>query len=203
MQSGFQGQLEARNDLGHQVVFEAALGTGQKSGDVAEAMQDLPVGIDQKTAGGVTAEQAIIIVQQLAIESHRRPGRHRDRTDRGDCGRRDVEAPGQGDRAGLAKDFGTAVEGFEMPGKPAQAFAAAQKQGAVGTQGKMEGRQQAVLDLGLQVDQQVATADQVDAGKGRIAEQVVGRENDQFPQLGTDPEIVLAVFPEKLLPPEG
>ena len=39
------------------------------------------------------------------------------------------------------------------------------------------------LQVGIEIDQQVAAADQVDAGEGRIADQAVGREDAQVAHL--------------------
>ena len=50
----------------------------------------------------------------------------------------------------------------------------------------MEERQDLLLRRRLQIDEEVAAGDEVDAGEGRVLDDVVLREDDQLAQLGDD-----------------
>ena len=65
----------------------------------------------------------------------------------------------------------------------------------------MEQRNDLFLGSRLKIDQQVTAADQVQAGKGRVTEQVVGRKNHHLAQFGADPEQVTPLLLEKTLQP--
>ena len=51
-------------------------------------------------------------------------------------------------------------------------------------QGEVKQRQHLLLRGRLQVDEQVAAGDEVDAREGRVLDDVVLREHDPLPQLG-------------------
>ena len=67
-------------------------------------------------------------------------------------------------------------------------------------QGVVEDRNDPVLQIVVQVDQQVAAGDQVDAGERRVADQAVGGEGAEFADFLADGEAVLA-FDEVARPP--
>ena len=58
---------------------------------------------------------------------------------------------------------------------------------------KMEQPEQLRLDLGLEVDQQVAAADHVEAGERRVLHQVLGRPGDRVAQRPLD--LIAVVLP--------
>ena len=68
---------------------------------------------------------------------------------------------------------------------------AAEEQIATRLEGEMEGVQDLGLHLAIQIDQQVAAADEIQAGKRRIAEQVVLGEQHLLAQLLFHPVLVL------------
>ena len=57
---------------------------------------------------------------------------------------------------------------------------ATEEKKAAGPQGKVKNIEGAMLRVGFQVDEQIAANDQIEPGKGRIAQHVMGREEDQF-----------------------
>ena len=52
-------------------------------------------------------------------------------------------------------------------------FGAPQKQQSTSAHGVVEGEQHALLNLTIEVDQQIAAADQINTGKGRILDHVL------------------------------
>ena len=66
----------------------------------------------------------------------------------------------------------------------------------------MEALEQALLRGGLEVDEHVAAADQVEVGERGIGEQVVGGEGDRVAQRSLDLEAV-AGGPEEAVQPLG
>ena len=65
---------------------------------------------------------------------------------------------------------------------PGDALGGAEKQVPALAQREVEQGEHLLLDLRLEVDQQVAAADQIEPGERRVLQQVLGREGDRFPQ---------------------
>ena len=57
----------------------------------------------------------------------------------------------------------------------------------------MEQRQQLLLQFGLEVDQQIAAAQQVEAGEGWVHHQVLRREDDHLADLVAHPIAVIVL----------
>ncbi|MEC5164017.1 hypothetical protein RCH08_005207 [Janthinobacterium sp. CG_S6] len=87
-------------------------------------------------------------------------------------------------------------------GKMARRVGAAQQQQAVALERVVEQRNQALLQLGVQVDQQVAAAQDVELGKRRVRNDVLLGEDDHVADLLLD--VVAVLFRhEKMLQPLG
>ena len=78
-----------------------------------------------------------------------------------------------------AIQLGLAVDRREQLRRVTDALRAAEHQAALVGEGVVQDAQGAPLRRGLQVDQQVAAGDQIDAREGRVLEQVVAREDHQ------------------------
>ena len=70
-----------------------------------------------------------------------------------------------------------AIQGCKQIVKLAHAFRGAQKQKSTWVQGVVEQRDEFFLQISAQVNQQVATTDQVQPGKGRIFNHALLRKN--------------------------
>ena len=68
----------------------------------------------------------------------------------------------------------------EEVGTQVSGFGGAQKQKATRTQGKVKHLQNLALGISIQINQQIAAADQMQMGKGRIAQQAVLSKEDLF-----------------------
>ncbi len=69
---------------------------------------------------------------------------------------------------------------LKLVGKDPKPLTATKEQGTIFLQGKMKQRDDFFLNNRLEIDQQIAAADQIKPGKRRIAEQVVGRKHHQL-----------------------
>jgi hypothetical protein len=65
---------------------------------------------------------------------------------------------------------------------PSGRFGRAQEQVPAFAQREVEQRQHPLLEVGFEIDQKVAAADQVHPREGRVLQQVLRRENDRLPQ---------------------
>ena len=94
------------------------------------------------------------------------------------AGKRSAEDDGEmrGD-VDSAKDLVALVDHGEEIGCRAERFRAAQHEKAAGAQGVVQQGQHALLQADTEIDQQVATDDQVEPREGRIAGHVVARED--------------------------
>src|SRR5688572_8725111 len=75
------------------------------------------------------------------------------------------------------------VENLEPHVDRRDGFRGAEKERSSGSQGKREDIQRPALGVWIEIDEQVAAGDKVHARKRRVLEQIVGGEEDQFPQL--------------------
>ena len=87
----------------------------------------------------------------------------------------------------LAVDAPVRVDGLELVGQLARRLARAEEQHAAGLEREVKQRQHLLLHQRLEVDQQVAAGDEVDARERRVVDHVVLREHDHLPQLLDDP----------------
>jgi hypothetical protein len=87
-------------------------------------------------------------------------------------------------------DFPLVVHGFEVVGHLAGGFAGSQQQDTLGVEREVEQLQRFFLQHRLKIDEQVAAAQQVDVGEGRILDNVVACEYHQFADVAPDLEVV-------------
>jgi hypothetical protein len=71
VQGGGQGQSQVFLGQSQQIVFKTAFRGVEETREIAEAVQDFALFIDQHPGRHVLAQQMIIILQQLAIDAHR------------------------------------------------------------------------------------------------------------------------------------
>ncbi len=64
----------------------------------------------------------------------------------------------------------------------AHGFACTQEQETAGPQGKAKHIKRALLQVCLEINQQIATTDKINAGEGRVLDKVVLGKNHHFPQ---------------------
>ena len=94
------------------------------------------------------------------------------------------------------------LERYEQIVELAHALRGAKEQIAIGTQRIVEGRNHLALQIEAEIDQQVAAGDQVDAGKGWVANHVVWREDAQVAHFLGHREAA-AIGDEKAFAPFG
>jgi hypothetical protein len=97
-----------------------------------------------------------------------------------------------------AEDARPAVDGGEQLLVPGHVLGVAQKQEAVGQKREVEEGDDPVLQVGVEIDQQVAAGDQVELREGRVPDDVVRREDAHLAQfLGDDVGVALLVEPAR------
>src|SRR3989304_3641124 len=94
-----------------------------------------------------------------------------------------------------------AAEGGKQVGGTANRLRAAQKQNAARAEAVAEQRNQFFLHLRGQIDQQVATAQDVQLGKGRIHDEILRRKNHQLANLFEYPVAAFFFDKEPAQPP--
>ena len=101
---------------------------------------------------------------------------------------------GSGRNGGLRppEDPRFAVQRREQIGEVADRLRAAEKQNAAGIQAVVKQRNQFLLHLRRQIDQQVAAAQDIQLGKGRVHDEVLRRKDHHLPDLFAHP--VAALF---------
>ena len=97
---------------------------------------------------------------------------------------REVDERGRGLAA--LEDAKPLVHGVEELGVARQALRRAQEEEAAAPQGIVEQGHQLRLQLRVQIDQQVATGDEVDVRERRVADQAVLREDAHLPHFLAD-----------------
>ena len=179
-QGGGQGEAQGvAGQQGQEVAIEATRAGGEEAGGIAEDVQNLVLFVDQKTRGDETVEEGVVD----AIEQHPGGG-HAPRTRIGALIQRGPQG-GQGAAlAMLAIELPLAIEGLELVRQAAQGLAGAEEEGAVEAQGIVEVGDGLGLGVGQQIDEQIATTDQVDLGEGGILEQVVHGEHQGLAEMG-------------------
>ena len=113
---------------------------------------------------------------------------------------RQLEIARQADVAPLAVDLAVLVDRVELVEQPARALARSEEQIAARLEREMKQRQDRLLRVRLEVDQQVAAGDQIELGERRIADDVVRREDDALAQVLRDLVAVGAKREERLEP---
>ena len=102
----------------------------------------------------------------------------------------------------LAVDLVLAVERGEQLGEAADRLGRAQPQEAVWLQRVVKNREHFLLQARLEVDQQVAAGDEVQARERRVADEVLAREHHHFAQRLGD-AVAAGLFDEETLQPLG
>ena len=115
---------------------------------------------------------------------------------------------GRGERAGKSIGSGPlrglqplenpqlVVQRREQVGERADGFRAAEKQHAAGIQAVVKQRHELLLHLGRQVDQQIAAAQEIQLGEGRIHDEALRGKDDQLADLAGHPAAVLILDEE-------
>ena len=155
----------------------------------AEDVQELVVPVDQHRGRHVAPQQLVIGGQEHAVGQAPAGGDRAGRT-RADRRHHQAHVGGQADVAALAVDLPVAVDGVELVRQLAGRLAGPQEQIAAGLEAEVEQGQRLLLGRGLEVDEQVAAAHQVQAGEGRVADDVVTGEHHHLAQLLADAEPV-------------
>src|SRR5437867_3644678 len=91
-----------------------------------------------------------------------------------------------GDGGAALEDAVLAVHCAEQLRRPDQVFGGSEKQVATGVQGVVEQTVHVFLDIGLEVDQQVAAHDEVETGERWVLDQVVDGEETHLPDFLRD-----------------
>ena len=188
-QGGGQGEAEGiAGQQGQQVAIEATRAGGEEAGGIAEDVQDLVLVVDQKTRGDEAVEEGVVD----AIEQHPGGG-HAPRTRIGALIQRGPQG-GQGAALTVfAIELPLAIEGLELVRQAPQGLAGPEEQGPVEAQGIVEVGDGLGLGIGQQVDEQIATTDQVDLSEGWVLEQVVHGEDQGLTQMGQHLPAALAL----------
>src|SRR5690606_11864802 len=87
-------------------------------------------------------------------------------------------------------DAGAGVEDAEEAGRMVRRLRRADHEEAARIERVVEGRADLLLQLAVEIDEDVAAGDEVDAREGRVLEDVVEGEEDDVPQLLADPVAV-------------
>ena len=96
--------------------------------------------------------------------------------------------------AAAAVDARTLVDGLEQVGPSRDVFRRSQEQPTFRPQRVVENRDQALLQTGIQIDEQIAAHNHVHARKWRVLDQiVVGDANHVADRLGEDKIVVLRI----------
>src|SRR4029077_1771780 len=90
------------------------------------------------------------------------------------------------------------VDDGEETLEPADRFGGTEKQDAVRVQGVMKQRQEFLLGLGFQIDQEIAARQEVQLRKWRIGQDVMRCEHHQIPNLLLNPITVVFLGKEPL-----
>ena len=199
LQRGADGNLQIA--FGHlQYVAREPAFNPKVRGHIAEIVHHAPVFVDQNTGRHMPAQNGVIILQQLPVYADGFGGCRANR----DGGRGAaliaeprVEVYGEFQVADLTEDPVGGREHFEFIAETAQPFTAAEEQHRVLLEREVKQADHLFLHRGLEINEQIAAADQINARERRIAQQIVRRENHEFPEVGIDAETVWRFLPEK------
>ncbi len=169
-----------------------ALDLEQRLG-AAVAVDQLTLVIDEEARRHEALEQAVVDGEQLRADRGG-PAGGSERPGAAGTGQRQLQVGRQADVAPLLEDLGVLVDRLELVEQAAGALARSQKQVAAGLQREMEQREDGLLRVRLEVDQQVAAGDQIELRERRVANQVVRREDDALADVLRD---VIAVRLER------
>ena len=86
----------------------------------------------------------------------------------------------------IPEDFGLFIKFDKLFTSISKGFTCTQKQKSIRPQGELKHGKNTLLKVGIQVDQKIATTDQIDSVKWWILHQIMGRKNDHFPNFFGD-----------------
>ncbi len=199
-----RAQLEPQLGLHQrdQVARGLAGGMAQELVDTFRQVHDIRIMIDQRAGRRVFGQQPLVhrCIRKNHLVGLGRVGRcqvwHRRHYQRNWRGR-----TGKPRRRLGAVQAVLLIDRHEKLGQRIGRFGAAQEQVAARLQGEMEHFKQLRVGVAVQVDQQVAAADQVEPRERRIAQHVLAGEQDGVAQCFTD--AVAAVLARKVLGQPG
>ena len=164
-------------------VFGAPGGKLEVLAGAATKLQHVTLGVDDDVGGRIA-------VQQLALGERRcsrASAAARDRTAASAAPCPPARSAGTGSRRfelrAAAEDAVPLVDGGEQARLAGQVLGAAEEQVAALVERVVEQRDQPVLQVGREIDQEVAAGDQVELGERRVAQQVVRREQADLAQV--------------------
>ena len=188
-------QLAAQALPGHlQDVGEANLAGGQlqEGPRAAVQIQDVALAVDQGSRrAGLLQEGLLRQLPQLVPHG---VGRLAGCLGQGGVNRRHGGAEGAEGRPSAAANvllalvqLGLAVHDTEQIGMVAHGLRGAQEEHATGVQGVVKQREELLLQVAAQVDHEVAAADEIQPGEGRILDHVLLGEDHRVPDALVDP----------------
>ena len=192
------GQLEAQPLAGHGEDVPVGL-AGRRLQVLARPpadVEDVALVVDQHGRRGIVLQEQLIR-QRLEVgrgfERHGLLRRARQDVGKGGgkldrlCQQGGIEAP-------VEPRF--AVQRGEEVGRSADGLRAPQKQDAAGIQAVVKERQELLLQLRVQVDQQVPAGQDVELGEGRVHDEVLRGKDHHLADLFADPVAVLVLDKE-------
>jgi hypothetical protein len=183
------GEFVAQAFAGHGKNIPVGLARGrfQVFARPAAHVKDVALVVDEHGRRGVMLQDQLI---REGLETERR---FRFRAGRGPGGQ--IRGKGRGKidwlrpRGGLGSPIEPrlAVEGGKQVGEVADRLRAAEKQDAAGIQAVVKQRKEFLLQLRGEVDQQVAAAQNIQLGKGRVHDEALRGKDHHFPDLRAHP----------------
>ena len=181
------------------------------AGDAAK-LQNLPLGIDEYAGrsevvdrdavgfalGALLGAKAVDLGPDAGSLWHGDPARMAGCVPLAAVGDRQGQDEGRRRGSLLDVDLLLSVQGLEQLGKAADRFRPTQPQKAVRLECVVKNREQLLLHAGLEIDQQIAAGDDVDARERRIADEVLPREYDHLAQR-LDDAVAAALVNEEAL----
>ncbi len=189
-------QGDAQVAAGHRDDFRtgATRRETQIASGIAEHMNDLETLVNQYSGGDVAGQQMIVDAPHAYVVEHAAALMAAGGEDQGGA-----QAVSEATVANLGEDLPVTIFGTEFGGQIAQTLARAQHQKTIGFECEMEGGDGPFLCCTLEINQQVATGHQINAGERRIAQQIVFGEDQRFTQIGGDLEDTTGLFDEILV----
>ena len=196
------GQFVAQTFAGHGKDIPVGLAGGRFEvfAGAAADVKDVALVVDQHGRRGVTLQDQLI---RQRLETGRRLWR---RSRLGAGGRAGAKGRGKLDRLrpqdglGPPEDPRFAAQRGKEIGEAANRLRAAEKQDAAGTETVVKQRNEFLLHFRRQVDQQVAAAQDVQLGEGRVHDEVLRRKDHHLADLLAHPVAVFFLDEEPAQP---
>ncbi len=184
-EQAFDGVLEPAFEQRGQRGRDAAALERQEALGAAEAVQQLMRAVEQERHRHEAVEQRLVELGRRALRT------------RYDCGRRapprgDARRGGRGDEtqvAALRKHARLGVHVLELVVERAERLGRTEEQQAARAQAEVQQREHARLCGGLEVDEHVSAADEVELRERGVADDVVRREDHHLAQGLADPDL--------------